>query len=215
MKAKILFGAMCLMPVVANAAIPYRVQQVKMPPQVSVNGHDPEAFARIRRFYVGGAYNFSIWNDGADDNVHINGKNTSSFEAMVGIRPYDIFRLEANYINTQAKWDAFKITGHSAMINALIDARINNMYRLFYRQRIVPYVGVGAGLTWNASDDVSIDTKITPTLAAMTGIGFELGDRFTVDLGYRYMYIFSPKIDMISDFAPAAHQLRAGVRVNF
>lgn len=214
MKSKILFSIMCMMPMMANAAIPYRTEQVNMPVDTTpVN--DDQALARLRRFYVGGAYDFSMWNNGADDTVGISGKNTSSFEAVVGMRVTDIFRLDANYIRTSAKWDAFDMTGDTAMINAYFDARIDSMYRLFYRQRMVPYVGVGAGVSWNSADGAKIENKISPVISAMAGLGVELGEHFALDLGYRYMYMFSPEFDMISDFAPVAHQFRLGARVHF
>lgn len=214
MKSKILFSIMCMMPMVANAAIPYRTEQVNMPVDTTpVN--DDQALARLRRFYVGGAYDFSMWNNGADDTVGISGKNTSSFEAVVGMRVTDIFRLDANYIRTSAKWDAFDMTGDTAMINAYFDARIDSMYRLFYRQRMVPYVGVGAGVSWNSADGAKIENKISPVVSAMAGLGVELGEHFALDLGYRYMYMFSPEFDVISDFAPVAHQFRLGARVHF
>lgn len=214
MKSKILFSIMCMMPMVANAAIPYRTEQVNMPVDTTpVN--DDQALARLRRFYVGGAYDFSMWNNGADDAVGISGKNTSSFEAVVGMRVTDIFRLDANYIRTSAKWDAFDMTGDTAMINAYFDARIDSMYRLFYRQRMVPYVGVGAGVSWNSADGAKIENKISPIISAMAGLGVELGEHFALDLGYRYMYMFSPEFDVISDFAPVAHQFRLGARVHF
>lgn len=216
MKAKILFGLICILPMAANAAIPYRVEQVKMPAPETPDGYDSEAFARLRRFYVGGAYNFSMWQNYTDDNgVHVAGKNTSSFEAMAGVRVFDTFRVEANYIRTNAKYNAFKLTGDTAMINAIFDARIDNIYRLFRKQRLVPYVGIGGGVSWNSVDDAHIDNKITPVAAAMAGLGVELGDRFTLDFGYRYMYMFTPKFDVINDFAPTAHQFRAGARINF
>ena len=214
MKSKILFSIMCMMPMVANAAIPYRTEQVNMPVDTTpVN--DDQALARLRRFYVGGAYDFSMWNNGADDTVGISGKNTSSFEAVVGMRVTDIFRLDANYIRTSAKWDAFDMTGDTAMINAYFDARIDSMYRLFYRQRMVPYVGVGAGVSWNSADGAKIENKISPVISAMAGLGVELGEHFALDLGYRYMYMFSPEFDVISDFAPVAHHFRLGARVHF
>lgn len=216
MKIKyLLAGIMCLAPVASHAAIPYRVQQTKMPVVQTPDGHDSEAFARINRFYVGGMYNFSIWGNASDDDISIKGKNTSSFEAVAGVRVYDIFRIEANYIRTRAKWDAFSLNGNTGFINAIFDARIDNIYRLFYRQRLVPYVGFGAGLAWNDAKDVEIDNKITPAAAALAGLGIEMGENFTVDLGYRYMYMFSPKFDLISDFAPISHQFRVGARVNF
>ncbi len=215
MNNKILFSLFALTPMVANAAIPYRVEMVEMPVIIPESGNDSESFAREHRFYVGGAYNFSMWADENDGNIAINGKNTSSFEAVAGVRIYDTFRLEANYVRNNAEWDAFKITSDIAFVNAVFDARIDSMYRLFRSQIIVPYVGFGAGLSWNSTDDVTLDKKISPVAAALAGIAFELGEHFALDFGYRYMYMFEPGIDVISGFSPIAHQFRAGARINF
>lgn len=215
MKSKILFSLLTMLPFAANAAIPYRVEQIDMPVQPSVSGEDSQALARLRRFYVGAAYDFSIWNNGADGTVSITGKNTSSFEVMAGVRAFDIFRVEANYMRASAKWDAFSLTGDTAMINAIFDARINNIYRLFYKQRLVPYVGVGAGVSWNSADGATIEHKISPVAAAMAGLSVEMGEHFALDFGYKYFYMFSPKFNVIEDFAPTAHQFRVGARVHF
>ena len=187
-----------------------------MPAPVAPDGRDSEALARLHRFYIGGMYDYSMWQSYTDDNdIRAEGKNTSSFEAVAGIRIYDTFRLEANYIHTRAKWDEFSMTGNTGFINAIIDARIDNLYRLFYHQRLVPYVGAGAGLSWNSANDAHIDNKITPAVAAMAGLSIEMGENFAVDAGYRYMYMFTPKFDVIKDLAPTAHQLRIGARVHF
>ena len=215
MKAKFLFFILSLAPMTAMATIPYRVEQVNMPPPEVPTGYDSEAFARVRRFYAGASYNFSIWNNGNDGTLSVHGQNTSSFDATIGVRPYDIFRIEANYIYANGKWGDFSMTGNTVMLNALFDARIDNIYRLFYHQRMVPYVGIGVGASWNAADGTEIADKVSPAAAAMAGLGVELGERFTIDFGYRYLYIFSPKFSVISVFAPAAHQFRAGIRVNF
>lgn len=217
MKIKILTTLICILPLAANAAIPYRVQQTKMPAPETPTGQDSEALARIHRFYVGGAYNFSMWSNYTDDkDVHISGNNTSSFEIMAGIRIYDTFRLEANYLHTNAKWNQFSFDGNTAFVNAIFDARIDNIYRLFHSQMIIPYVGLGADLSWNSADDgIKMDTKITPVAAALAGIGVELGEHFALDFGYRYFYMFNPKFDIVSDYNPTAHQFRVGARVNF
>lgn len=214
MKKKISFiGLLCLVPLVsANAAVPYRVQQVVMPEQEYI----PDSFADAHRFYVGGAYNFALWNSYTDsDNVHVAGKNAPGFDVVAGIRVSDVFRIEADYINTSAKYTAFKLTNSIAMINAVLDARVDNMFRLFYTQHMVPYIGVGGGLSWNSGHNVHIDDKVSPAVAGMAGIGIELGEYFTIDLGYRYLYMFSPKFDDIKNLNPTANQFRAGVRVNF
>lgn len=215
MKAKILFGLLCVLPTAVNAAIPYRVEQIDMPVQVEVSENDTESFAREHRFYIGGFYNFSMWNDGNDGLVNVNGKNSSGFEVVAGVRPYDIFRLEANYARLSGKWNAFEMNSDVAMMNAIFDARIDSLYRLFYKQRLVPYVGLGAGVAWNSVDNITIENKITPVASFMAGLGVELGQYFTLDFGYRYFYMFTPKFSYIEDFAPIAHQFRIGARVNF
>lgn len=214
-KSAVLFTMLAMLPGMAFASIPYRVEQIDMPVEQSISGQDDQALARLRRFYVGGAYNFSIWNNGADDMVSISGKNTSSFDAVVGFRAFDIFRIEANYMRMSAKWNEFEMTGDVAMLNAIFDARIGNLYRLFYKQRMVPYVGIGAGISWNSPENVHIDDKISPVLAAMAGLSVEMGQYFALDFGYKYIYMFSPKFDAISDFAPIAHQFRVGARIHF
>ena len=61
MKTKyLLAAAVCLMPCVANAAIPYRAQQNRMPAPSAPDGRDAEALARNHRFYIGGMYDFSM-----------------------------------------------------------------------------------------------------------------------------------------------------------
>ncbi len=215
MNKKVLFPFFALTPMVANAAIPYRVEMVQMPVLVSESGNDSESFAREHRFYIGGVYNFSMWSDDNDGTVVTSGQNTSSFEAVAGIRIYDTFRLEANYIRNNAEWDTFKLTGDTMFINVLFDARIDSMYRMFRPQMIVPYVGFGAGLSWNSADGVTLDKKISPVVAALAGIAFEMGEHFALDFGYRYMYMFEPGIETLTDFNPIAHQFRAGERVNF
>ena len=67
----------------------------------------------------------------------------------------------------------------------------------------------------NSADSAKIENKISPVISAMAGLGVELGAHFALDLGYRYMYMFSPEFDVISDFAPVAHQFRLGARVHF
>lgn len=215
MKAKILFGLLCVLPSIANAAIPYRVEQVDLPVQKNDKGQDPREFARQHKFYIGGAYDFTIWQSASDEYMNLKGKNTSSFEGYFGYRVFDTFRIEANYIHQEAKWNNLSMRGEVGMINALFDARIDSSYRLLRKQMLVPYVGLGAGLAWNSSDEVGLENKITPVASAMAGLGIELGPIFAVDFGYRYMYMFSPKFDNGSDIAPTAHQVRLGARVNF
>lgn len=216
MKTNLIIGALCLLATSANAAIPYRVEQVVMPAPQPLDGNDREALAREHRFYVGAMYDFSMWQSYTDDSgVRASGENTSSFDIVAGIRIYDTFRVEANYAHTIAKWDDVKLTGDTLFLNGIIDARIDSLYRLFRSQYLVPYVGAGIGLSGNTVDGAKIEDKLSPALAAMAGLGIEFGDYFTIDAGYRYMYMFSPKFDGIDGLNPTAHQFRVGARVNF
>lgn len=217
MKAKFILPILCAFPMMANAAIPYRVEQIKTPVVDTPSGIDNEAYARTRRFYVGGAYNFAMWQNFTDDNdISINGKNSNSFEGIAGLRIYDTFRMELNYLRTNAEWNDLSLTGDTFMLNAIWDARIDNIYRIFRSQMIVPYVGVGAGLSWNSADDgATLDKKISPVAAALAGISVEFSSIFALDFGYRYFYMFEPGTDVIEKLNPSSHQFRVGARVSF
>lgn len=220
MKAKFLVLSLCMMaPMAANADIKYRVENIARPVNPNSQNVYTASFAAQHRFYAGAMYDLSLWDAWRDENgVLAGGKSSSSFEAVLGVRPYDIFRVELNYAHTDARWSDFSLIGETAMVNALVDARVGSLYRLFYHQRIVPYVGVGAGVSWNRvgdDADISIEHKFSPTVAALAGVGFELGEWFTVDLGYKYFYMFTPEFSNISGLNPTAHQFRAGVRFNF
>lgn len=199
-------------PMCANAAIPYRVEQVKMP-----TPEENETFASEYRFYVGGMYNVSLWQNYTDDsNIAITGKSAQSYEGFVGLRVSDTFRLELNYTHTKANWNEMSFDGETFLLNALIDARIDSMYRLFRQQMILPYVGIGVGASWNSGTDSTIlENKVLPAVAAMAGISVEFNPHFALDFGYRYLYMFNQENNVISDLNPAAHQFRVGARVSF
>ena len=215
MKKILICSLFVLMPAMVTAALPYRAEQVATPVYELPHGNDSEAFAREQRFYLGGFYMYSIWSDDNDGIISVKAKNTSNFEAVAGVRVYDTFRIELNYINSKAQWDAFKLSSNMGFVNVIIDARIDSMYRNFREQTVVPYVGVGGGLSWISAEGVLLGKKISPAAGVLAGVGFELGSHFTLDFGYRYMYMFSPDVSKITDFNPIGHQFRAGVRVNF
>ena len=216
MKAKIIIGAMCLLTTSANAAITYRVEQIVMPSPQIPDGNDDEALARVHRYYVGAMYDFSMWQSYTDKNdVFVKGKDSSSFDIVAGMRLYDTFRVEANYTRTVAKMGDITLNGDTVFLNGIFDARIDSLYRLFRKQYFVPYVGAGIGLSGNTVKDIEIKNKLTTVVGVMAGLGIEFGEYFTIDAGYRYAYMFSPKFEGIEDLNPAAHQFRVGARVNF
>ncbi|MDW3024647.1 MAG: outer membrane beta-barrel protein [Alphaproteobacteria bacterium] len=217
MKTKFILPILCLIPMVANASSVYRTEVVNTSVTYNPSGIDDNALARVRRFYVGGMFNWAMWQDfTSENNIEILGENTPSYEGFVGLRLYDTFRMELNYVHTDAQWDGLTLTGDSAMINAIWDARIDNIYRAVRPQIIVPYVGFGAGLSWNMKDDnAELDKRFSPVAAALAGISLEFNSVFALDLGYRYLYMFEPGVSTIEKFNPTAHQFRAGVRISF
>jgi opacity protein-like surface antigen len=217
MKAKFIVPLLCALPMMANAAIPYRVEQIKTPVADVPSGLDNESLARMRRFYIAGMYNMSLWQDYTNEHdVSIHGKDAGGFEVMAGVRIVDTFRTEINYAHNDAKWDEMSFQTDALMVNAIIDARIDNLYRPLRNQMIVPYVGLGAGLSWNsANDGIELDKKVTPVMSAMAGLAFEFNDIFALDLGYKYFYMFKPESNVMPELNPVAHQLRAGARISF
>lgn len=213
MKNKILFLLLALVPGLANAEMPYRTQQVLYPDGEYEYSLNP--FSQDHPFYIGASYDFSMWSDYNDGELALTGRNSSGVDAVVGFRASDTFRIEANYAHLKANWDNLEFSSEQLFINAIIDARIDSIYRIFNTQILVPYVGFGAGLSWNSADEDILERKISPVVAALAGISVELGEYFALDFGYKYMYMFDPHVQTISDFNPTAHQFRAGARINF
>lgn len=212
MKIKILFAMIFIIPMCANAAIPYRVEQIKMPVQ-----EGNETYASEHRFYVGGMYNLSLWQDFTDkNNVSTNGKSTQSYELIAGVRATDTFRIEFNYMNTQAEWNNMSFDGETFMLNAIIDARIDDTYRIIRNQMIMPYVGVGVGASWNFGKNTTIlENKVSAVVAALAGISIEFNPMFALDFGYRYFFMTNQKNNIFKDWYPSSHQFRAGARISF
>lgn len=201
MKKLFLIFAICFMSMAAvhAEAIPYRAEG-KSYDMETVAKDRGESYASIRRFYIGGDFAYSFW----DDDSGLSGDSAGSWDAMIGIRPYDIFRIEANYHRIAGKWDNLDLDADAVFINAIIDARIDGPYQFFRKQWFVPYVGAGAGIAFTDGDNAF-------TAAALAGIAIEFNKSFALDFGYRYLWIDLPD----DDFSPMAHQFRAGVRVSF
>ncbi len=209
---RILICLLCILPLSANAEIIYRTQKTGSVPGMV---EDRNTFANEHMFYFGAMYNYSMWQNYADDTNLARGRGTSGFDAMLGVRVNDTFRIEGNYMYSRAKWDIVSLNTNTVFMNAIVDARIDSLYRLFYKQKLVPYVGAGAGLTWYNANDTEFKNEANLSLAAMAGLGMEFGEYFALDFGYRYVYMFSPKVEVMPDLVPSAHQIRFGARINF
>lgn len=208
---KFLFCLLCMMPACASAEVLYTVQG-----NIEDNVGQYDTYAVRHRFYVGGTYDFALWQNYIDDTATVaKGKESFGFDAMFGIRATDILRIEGDYMYTRAKFDDFSIRANTALLNAIVDARIDAPYRFFYDQHLVPYIGAGGGLGWVKGVDTKVSKDIVPVANVLAGVGIEFDDFLTVDLGYRYIYMFGPGVETMPDFTPRAHQFRAGLRMNF
>lgn len=210
---KLLICLLCMLPIAANAKIIYRTQQTGTVPGTVVESKD--TFASEHMFYIGAMYDLSMWQNYTDDAQIARGRDTLGFDALVGFRLYDTFRIEADYTYSQAKWNIMSMNTNTVFLNAIFDARIDSLYRLFHKQRLVPYVGVGTGLTWYAGKDMTFRNDANVSLAALAGLGIEFGEYFALDIGYRYVYMFKPEVNVMPELVPSAHQIRLGGRVNF
>lgn len=84
---------------------------------------------------------------------------------------------------------------------------------------VKPYVGVGLGLAdikvkyQDAEDLVSISkTKFAWNLNA--GVGFEVAENVTVDVGYRYLQVEEAKKELLK-IKTRANEISVGVRFDF
>jgi len=209
---KVLICIFCLVPMMANATVTYRVQKTW---STDTDGGTNDSYASRHRFYVGGMYDFSMWQNYTSDYAEAKGKDMSGFDVLLGFRLFDTFRIEADYLNTRAKWSGFSINTNTAFLNMIVDARIDSLYRLFHSQKLVPYIGAGIGATWTSGVNIDVESDTVASFAVLAGVGLELGERFTLDLGYRYVYMTKPGIENVRDIAPNANQIRIGARINF
>lgn len=209
---KLVLLLICALPLTTQAEVLYRVQKNGNANESAINN---ETFASKHRFYAGAMYDFSMWQSYTDENITADGKNSSGFDIIAGVRISDSFRIEADFLNTRAKWDAFSLNTNTVFLNALVDARVDSIYRLFHSQVFVPYVGAGVGMTFISGNDTEVDKDSVASMTAMAGVGIELSETVALDFGYRYMYMFKPHATVMPDLQPRAHQLRAGVRFNF
>ena len=201
------------------------------PGAATVGANDKDSYARSHRFYVGADLNYSMWENMIDRPLLLNGRHDFTFDAMAGVRIYDWLRAEANYyrLRTDLAGDRLYITGNAAFLNLIVDARLSSLYRFMSHQWFVPYVGVGAGVSFNTLNtdspwlDAKMECKAPFIWAAMAGVAIEFNEWFALDFGYRYMYMASPHVHAtvsvldyeLDDLSPVSHQLRAGVRISF
>ncbi|MDR1207337.1 MAG: porin family protein [Rickettsiales bacterium] len=223
----------------AQARVDYRAQATKNA-IAKEESETSTSFAAAKRFYVKGDFVTAWWQNAAPGmpgtiyGLEERGGFDTSFDAGIGVRAADWFRAEFEYYRFTADYGVdiggiysnnISIDGDAFMLNAIFDARMDSKYSFLTRQFFVPFAGFGIGVSHNSLNRNSLnpgdtlDRKYTPVAAAIMGVAIEFNKTFSIDVGYRYFYMFSPKIDsaMFGDHAivPNGHQLRVGAKINF
>ena len=127
-------------------------------------------------------------------------------EAELGYKSADLDKATVLGYSLTAS-DGEKISVLSLMANGYIDFDAS--------PAVKPYLmgGIGmANITLEDNTDDLDDTVFAYQVGL--GLGFALNDRFTLDLGYRYMGTADPTFDGV-DVTYASHNVLAGLRFNF
>lgn len=74
-------------------------------------------------------------------------------------------------------------------------------------ETVTPYLGAGAGYGWADFSPGSSEDGFA--FALMAGVGFDIAENVTLDVGYRFRDV------AISGPDPIEHQIRAGIRFGF
>jgi opacity protein-like surface antigen len=113
---------------------------------------------------------------------------------------------------------------------------LNGYYDIARFDRFMPYVGAGVGLAYNRMDDVSFtgnalgnviggDNRWSLAWSLMAGVGVQVSDRATLDIGYRYIDMGKAESGIIDNLGLTnpklrlddltAHEFKVGLRFAF
>lgn len=134
-------------------------------------------------------------------------------------------RLEGELAYRQAAMDQIMVSGLSGKINSDLQS-IGMMANAYYDFRnasaVTPYIGAGLGFAnvtvgdgaingikvWNKADDTVFAYQVA------AGVGFEINNALTFDVGYRYYATPDAKFELAkADFS--SHNLMLGIRFKF
>ena len=118
--------------------------------------------------------------------------------------------LEASYSKNEINPLTFStdLEQARAMVNGYVDVDIG--------LALVPYLGLGIGLTAQREDILNSDSFI-PTAQGIVGLSFELNDMFVIFTEYRYIRTTDSNLGGVVqvDGGIANHTAGAGLRVHF
>lgn len=141
---------------------------------------------------IDGGWSFLDWT--TNDNAPV-------FGAGVGYQFNDYLRADV-----RGDWAGNYDIGPGAQMS--ITSLSGNMYFDWANDSaFTPYVGAGLGWGWAKIDGAPDDNGMSYNL--MAGVGVDLTDQVTLDVGYRF------RDTMINGQNPIEHQVLAGVRFSF
>jgi len=170
----------------------------------------------------------------ADSKVTNNIGNTADIEFNTGFTTsvyggYEFgygLRLEGELTYKQTEMDKFTFRGQSEKIksdSAIFGTMANVFFDFKNSSLVTPYIGGGIGIAsiyvgegtdsngtsiWNEDDDTVFAYQ------GGAGVGFNVSNNVTIDLGYRYFGTSEMKFDLLkAEFA--SHNVVAGARFKF
>ena len=160
---------------------------------------DPDAPAdtyQAMGFYLRGdlGWSFLDWGGGDDDNALAVGGGA-------GYRFNDNLRtdLRLDWAGDYEVAPDADLSVTTVLGNLYFDMANDTMF--------TPYLGAGAGYGWTSNDGGGDDDGVA--FALMAGVGIDMTDNITLDLGYRFRDV------MVSGSDPMEHQILGGVRIGF
>ena len=160
---------------------------------VDVPSSDYEAMGFYLRADAG--WSFLDWAGGDDDDALALGGGA-------GVRINDNLRADVR-LDWAGEYDI--APGADMSVTTVLG---NLYFDLDNDSAFTPYVGAGGGYGWTSIDGSGGDDDGV-AFALMAGVGVDLSENVTIDLGYRYRDV------LISGDDPQEHQLLGGVRFGF
>ena len=183
-------------------------------------------------FYVGGNVGIALLSDSdiaSSDipvSITVSSENGFSTGGFIGYSFMNNFRIEGELVYQGNDADKMSISGYDLNLTGDITSVAlfaNGYYDFKNSSNFTPFVGAGIGMANVEISDFNIvgvgggdlnddDTVLAYHLDA--GVGYEINERLTLDLKYRYFAADDPEFDG-ADVEYSSHNIYTGLRVSF
>ncbi|MDR2769892.1 MAG: hypothetical protein LBB08_00400, partial [Rickettsiales bacterium] len=177
---------------------------------------------RVKRVYVYGGYNlhFAVQPIRNPAYIDTGSAYAGGLEAALGFRLADTFRIDFAYGNIRDKWwmelsgadQILELDGHAGFVNLIFDAKLPAKYQMFRTSPLVPFAGFGAGFLWHDADRLA--NRMTGAYDLIAGVSVEINRTLALQVAYKYIKQLNNRLAG-ADYAPASHNVGAGVRLSF